>query len=346
MKQRALSLRIATLVAVLLLLVSIPDYLFGQQQTQPTTYVPVGSTNGGYYTFVPFNHVNCLWRVGGPDWEKIYFDSQNNFLRESGRRYEKNGVVYVLVYPSERIFVPSGVKTKVNLESIPTFTKIPSPAPSLMKENETPTPLTLFILLILLGIITSAFAYLITNRNREKKKQKALKDAEQQRRATPKKPISPGCISLVGLNKGDVLAALYNASKPQGMGFMHYDPTPMTREEAEELLKETTDFDYLRGRVMKVDLSKDELNPWCYDRDNGQGAAASAIATLANGEVNSPEIQEKHRVGTVDAAANVMATLDKESTFKHEGNGVVLTLGLSDVAHVLEPAVKRAIKDK
>jgi hypothetical protein len=28
---------------------------------------------------------------------------------------------------------------------------------------------------------------------------------------------------------------------------------------------------------MKVDLSKDAFDPWLYDRDNGQGAAARAL---------------------------------------------------------------------
>jgi len=87
-------------------------------------------------------------------------------------------------------------------------------------------------------------------------------------------------ISLEGLDKGAVLAALYNASKPQGMGFMHYDPVPMTAEEATELLKEHTYFDYLRGRVMKVGLGSEELDPWRYDRDNGQGAALRAIEAM------------------------------------------------------------------
>ena len=40
-------------------------------------------------------------------------------------------------------------------------------------------------------------------------------------------------ISIEGLDKSKVLAALYNASRPQGMGFMQYDPNPMTEEEAE-----------------------------------------------------------------------------------------------------------------
>lgn len=36
-------------------------------------------------------------------------------------------------------------------------------------------------------------------------------------------------------------------------------------------------FDYLQGRVMKVDLAGDELDPRLYDRDNGEGAARRAI---------------------------------------------------------------------
>jgi hypothetical protein len=87
-------------------------------------------------------------------------------------------------------------------------------------------------------------------------------------------------ISLVGLDKGAVLAALYNASQPQGMGILQFDPKPMTPEEGNKLLKSTTYFDYLKGRIMKVDLSKEHLDPWLYDRDNGQGAAEAAIGKL------------------------------------------------------------------
>ena len=87
-------------------------------------------------------------------------------------------------------------------------------------------------------------------------------------------------ISLKGLNKGKVLAALCNASHPQGMGFLHFDPTPMTTKEAESLLKGQTYFDYLKGRVMEVDMSGEELDPYLYDRDNGQGAAQRVIDSL------------------------------------------------------------------
>ena len=75
------------------------------------------------------------------------------------------------------------------------------------------------------------------------------------------------------------MATLYNNSTPQGMGFLHYHPKNMTTEEAQSLLDEgQTYFDYVNGRVMKIDLSSDELKTDLYDRDNGQGAASAALA--------------------------------------------------------------------
>jgi len=89
-------------------------------------------------------------------------------------------------------------------------------------------------------------------------------------------------ISLVGVDKAEVLAALYNASKPLGMGFLAFDPAPMTRDEAAVILESshTGYVDYCKGRVMKVDLSRDVLDPRLYDRDNGPGAALRAIRHL------------------------------------------------------------------
>lgn len=56
-------------------------------------------------------------------------------------------------------------------------------------------------------------------------------------------------INIKGLNKAKVLAALYNASKPLGLGILQYDPKDMSEKEAAELLKEQSYFDYLKGRV-------------------------------------------------------------------------------------------------
>ena len=89
-------------------------------------------------------------------------------------------------------------------------------------------------------------------------------------------------INLAKKDKAEVLAALYNASRPLGLGFRHFDPTPMSTEEARELLSQGTYFDYVKGRVMKVDLSGDELETWLYDRDNGEGAAEKALSKVAD----------------------------------------------------------------
>lgn len=90
-------------------------------------------------------------------------------------------------------------------------------------------------------------------------------------------------ISIKGLDKAEVLAALYNNSQPLGMGFLapgHSEQ--LSVEVAKAIIRETDDlyFDYLRGRVMKVDLNGDEFDPRLYDRDNGSGAAQRALAPL------------------------------------------------------------------
>ena len=80
------------------------------------------------------------------------------------------------------------------------------------------------------------------------------------------------------LDKAKVLAALYNHARPQGMGLLHFDPQRMTAEQAREILKTgQTYFDYVKGRVMKINLSGDLLDTGLYDRDNGPGAAENAI---------------------------------------------------------------------
>jgi hypothetical protein len=85
-------------------------------------------------------------------------------------------------------------------------------------------------------------------------------------------------IDLTGMNKAEVLAKLYNRSKPQGMGMLHFTPETMTTKDAQALLDGGhTYFDYLKGRVMKIDLKGDELQTALYNRDNGQGAAEAAL---------------------------------------------------------------------
>jgi hypothetical protein len=94
-------------------------------------------------------------------------------------------------------------------------------------------------------------------------------------------------IDITGLDKAAVLAALYNASQPLGMGFLNpLAREALTIEGAREILADCEKdgdyyFDYLQGRVMKIDLKDDnEVLVRMYDHDNGTGAAARAVEAL------------------------------------------------------------------
>ena len=154
--------------------------------------------------------------------------------------------------------------------------------------------------------------------------------------------IQPDTIDITGLSKAAVLAALYNASRPLGMGFLHYDPKPMTEEEAAEHLKESTHFDYLKGRVMKIDLSSDKLQAHLYDRDNGPGQARRVIKELIKSrQTNTPTLEDLHRSGVVQSAAEAKMGMEEPDGWESPG---VYKMTLADQKENLEPKVEEALK--
>lgn len=88
-------------------------------------------------------------------------------------------------------------------------------------------------------------------------------------------------MNIAKLNKAEILVALYNSAKPLGRGFLHYTPEDMSIEEAQQLLKESIYFDYIKGRILKVNLGKDELDTFLYNRNNGNGAAENIIVKIS-----------------------------------------------------------------
>lgn len=151
-------------------------------------------------------------------------------------------------------------------------------------------------------------------------------------------------MDITGLNKARVLAALYNASRPQGLGFMNYEPTPMTEEQAQEILDNgQTYFDYLNGRVMKINLEEDEVNTWAYNRDNGPNAAENVVEALRRiNDTNSDDIQKIHQSGKASAIEHVEKHLNDETVEETCGNATVLHLGLREYRDALEPAIEKA----
>lgn len=105
-------------------------------------------------------------------------------------------------------------------------------------------------------------------------------------------------IDISGVDKGELLAALFNNSRPMGMGVLqaHLGPQVMTKEDAWKVINGSGDdhnrnfptlglrkgktelyFDYLYGRPLKVNLTEDMVDPWGYDRDNGGPGTLESI---------------------------------------------------------------------
>lgn len=149
-------------------------------------------------------------------------------------------------------------------------------------------------------------------------------------------------VSIAGLDKAAVFAALFNGARAQGLGFLQYNPKPMTPAEAQKRFGGRFEsFDYVDGRVMKIDLSGDEFDPWGYDRDNGAGAAQRVIDTLrSTGNVDHETIERQHLEGTHAAAEEVKDNLGT----KTKRNGPVIELGFGDFAKQLGPKIKKFLE--
>lgn len=85
-------------------------------------------------------------------------------------------------------------------------------------------------------------------------------------------------IDISGLDKSEVLVALFNSAKVQGR--QPISPASLTKERASEFLKVRNHFEYIEGRILKVSLKGDMLDTFLYDRDNGNGAARRALLPL------------------------------------------------------------------
>ena len=141
-------------------------------------------------------------------------------------------------------------------------------------------------------------------------------------------------IDIKGLDKAELLAALYNSSQPLGLGFLQADTNAMTKEDATEIIREQgLSFDYLQGRVMKISLEGDNLNPWGYDRDNGEGSVAQIVENLKNGIEVQPENSAKFRKGLDDFLDSAEPT-----TIEKKGQQASVNLGIND-------ELKIALKD-
>ncbi len=134
-------------------------------------------------------------------------------------------------------------------------------------------------------------------------------------------------IDITGIGKPELLAALYNSSKPIGLGFLQATPEPMTYREAEIIIEQQGKrFDYLKGRPLKCDISGDSFDPWGYDRDNGgAGSAFKVIQSVRDGVTLLPKSAFEMGRGLDDFIKAAHPTTVEES-----GGITVFNLGVDD----------------
>ena len=159
-------------------------------------------------------------------------------------------------------------------------------------------------------------------------------------------------INITGLDKAAVLAALFNASVPQGFGFLQAGngPQVMSLEDAQGMIdsapapmitgmtdERALEYDYVHGRPLKVKLGGDEFDPWGFDRDNGGlGSAQKVIDRLrATSQVETPESVETRESLTHVKAHQAMQMANTSIML----DGHIIQLGGDDAGAALEHAV-------
>jgi hypothetical protein len=91
---------------------------------------------------------------------------------------------------------------------------------------------------------------------------------------------SSSSINISGIDKVQLLKALWLHSKPARF-FDAFPSAPVPYfDEKEANVAVKRYIDYFQGRLIKCDLSKDEVEPRLYDRDFGQGAFSKVVASV------------------------------------------------------------------
>lgn len=102
--------------------------------------------------------------------------------------------------------------------------------------------------------------------------------------------VEPDVIDISDKDRNEVLAALYNASTPAGMGFAQYNPMPLTKEIASMYFEQfgqpdkdgVIAFKWVMGRPLNCKFIENLVYVAGYNNDNEWGLAQRAISTCPN----------------------------------------------------------------
>ena len=90
------------------------------------------------------------------------------------------------------------------------------------------------------------------------------------------------CIDISIINRDELLEALWLHSKPAAFFAGHsMNPPEFNLEKAKASLDYSSYADYICGRAIKSNIyESNTVDPWGYDRHNGQGAFQTVVNSL------------------------------------------------------------------
>lgn len=88
-------------------------------------------------------------------------------------------------------------------------------------------------------------------------------------------------IDISGVDRAELLATLYNGAQPFGFGTHQFEDRDMTQDEAQALLDGgKLEFDYHKGRLLKVKFTGGQIDDWGYDKTYGAGVVQRVVENL------------------------------------------------------------------
>ncbi|MBE7074058.1 MAG: hypothetical protein E7379_03100 [Clostridiales bacterium] len=158
-------------------------------------------------------------------------------------------------------------------------------------------------------------------------------------------------IKYTGIPKEEILYCLYLHAKTSKLGFFVNigNRTINSVQDAKELLSHKTDFDYIDGRPIKIDLADDDkFYAELYDVNNGEGAAFEAVKYLINDKklkYRANQISEKNFGGVDKIQIDPLDEFDNmadciymllELNKQYEANEVTIRNTLKEMCEILE----------
>ena len=91
--------------------------------------------------------------------------------------------------------------------------------------------------------------------------------------------------------------AAYDLSRPQGMGYLHFDEKPMTKGQAEQVIASSqrgnrVSLDYVSGRAVKLSIFRDDAGWFLEDNGRWFDHSASAWVSLKDAALSTERYED------------------------------------------------------